>query len=411
MIINNQKIIIKWGTKNKRYYESKGYTFTNYGDEFKIDAEDLPETSAKVVKVACDACGNIYTMKYNRYINSTKTYNGNYCLHCSKIHTLNDRQKKHYDRIVNFCSENGYTLCTPKDKITSVQSAVEYICPIHGIYRTKVISILSGKKCYQCSRDTTSRKLKEHINHEKISNLILRIKHICAENNYTLITPESDITRYNGYITYNCEKHGLHTVKIGNLLNGKRCPKCRLEESNLRNKMSIDDVIQRINSAGGTLLNPSDYKNTVLKNLKITCPNCGKPFITSFRSFTQHNGQLCSDCFKKESIGEVKIKKYLMNSHINFEQEKRFDDCRDANPLPFDFYLPQYNCAIEFDGEQHYNPTNFFSYSFQKNKLHDQIKTDYCNKNGICLIRIPYWDINNINNILDTKLNSHEDIV
>lgn len=58
----------------------------------------------------------------------------------------------------------------------------------------------------------------------------------------------------------------------------------------------------------------------------------------------------------KYSKGEDAIAGYLSKLNISFEQQKRFQDCYRfyGNYLPFDFYLPDYNCCIEYDGEQHY---------------------------------------------------------
>lgn len=94
--------------------------------------------------------------------------------------------------------------------------------------------------------------------------------------------------------------------------------------------------------------------------------------------------------------------------------QKWFPDCRDINPLPFDFYLPNKNILIEFDGEQHFKEKHFFSRSgtlgTQFDSLtsyiqyHDTIKTKYCKIHNIPLIRIPYTEINNIDKILEEKL-------
>ena len=47
--------------------------------------------------------------------------------------------------------------------------------------------------------------------------------------------------------------------------------------------------------------------------------------------------------------------------------------------------------------------------NFNKTQNHDNIKNDYFNKNNIKLLIIPYWNFDNINDILKTYL--HEDIV
>ena len=107
---------------------------------------------------------------------------------------------------------------------------------------------------------------------------------------------------------------------------------------------------------------------------------------------------------KKESNGERAVRLYLENHDIDYVQGKWFKDCRDVNPLPFDFYLPNENKMIEFDGEQHFREKHFFAYDFEKNQRHDAIKNKYCEENNISLIRIPYWKIYKVNDILDEFL-------
>ena len=77
---------------------------------------------------------------------------------------------------------------------------------------------------------------------------------------------------------------------------------------------------------------------------------------------------------------------------VEFEQEYRFDDCRDKLCLPFDYYIPSIKTAIEYDGIQHYKPVSLFGgeQAFLLLQKHDEIKTKYCKENNITLIRIPY---------------------
>ena len=112
-----------------------------------------------------------------------------------------------------------------------------------------------------------------------------------------------------------------------------------------------------------------------------------------------------------ESLGEKRIRIYLENNSILFEKQKWFPDCRDRNPLPFDFYLQKYNLLIEYDGRQHFEETDYFTYPLEITQHHDQIKNNYCLTNGIHLIRIPYWNYNKIEEILEQELILHKDIV
>jgi very-short-patch-repair endonuclease len=74
--------------------------------------------------------------------------------------------------------------------------------------------------------------------------------------------------------------------------------------------------------------------------------------------------------------------------------------------LTFDFYFPDYNLCIEYDGKQHHQPIPFFGGEehYQYRKKLDLIKTKYCEENNIDLLRIPYWEKENIEQILINKL-------
>ena len=74
---------------------------------------------------------------------------------------------------------------------------------------------------------------------------------------------------------------------------------------------------------------------------------------------------------------------------VKYEAQYRFDDCRNINPLPFDFYLPGLHGCIEYDGITHSKPI-YGEAAYLARKRCDAIKTKYCHDNGIKLLRIPY---------------------
>ena len=103
--------------------------------------------------------------------------------------------------------------------------------------------------------------------------------------------------------------------------------------------------------------------------------------------------------YKKTSCGcsnysnmEQFIADCLNKYDILYVPQARFSDCRNKYPLPFDFYLPEYNTCIEFDGEQHFKPIQFFGgkEEFQYRQQNDTIKTSYCVEHNINLVRLPY---------------------
>lgn len=129
--------------------------------------------------------------------------------------------------------------------------------------------------------------------------------------------------------------------------------------------------------------------------------DCGN-IVYASAARLQFGNLLSCGCLK--SRGERKISEILTELDIPYSYQHKFPDCKSpfSNlPLYFDFYLPDYDCCIEYDGEQHFHPIDHFggAEQFEKTKLRDKVKTDYCDNRQIKLIRIPYLDYN----ILDKK--------
>ena len=101
------------------------------------------------------------------------------------------------------------------------------------------------------------------------------------------------------------------------------------------------------------------------------------------------------------------ISRFLDFNGYKYITQKKFNDCKNIGYLSFDFYVPDRNLCIEYDGELHYKAVEYFGGQDHLDavKIRDQIKTDYCKKHGINLLRIPYWDFNNIESILSNALN------
>ena len=83
---------------------------------------------------------------------------------------------------------------------------------------------------------------------------------------------------------------------------------------------------------------------------------------------------------------------YLAKHNILFKRQYRFNECKNIFQLPFDFYLQNYNTCIEYDGEQHYYPIDYFGgeEGLTKRQQNDEIKNNFCKENNIGLLRIKY---------------------
>jgi len=135
--------------------------------------------------------------------------------------------------------------------------------------------------------------------------------------------------------------------------------------------------------------------------IQVECKLCGRKWETS--PATLMGGAQCPSC--SASSGEREVLKILGELELSNVPEHRFPDCKSKRALPFDFYLPDINVAIEYDGQQHFEPSEYFGgeKAFKSLVERDKIKTDYCKNNGIKLIRIPYT-VENIKDYLTQQL-------
>jgi len=78
---------IKWNQKNIKHFESKGYTFTKFGDKFIVYVDELMRNSKIRVNVKCDYCGKIFEKTYLKYMNgkNNSVVNTDCCIDCVSL--------------------------------------------------------------------------------------------------------------------------------------------------------------------------------------------------------------------------------------------------------------------------------------------------------------------------------------
>jgi len=127
-----------------------------------------------------------------------------------------------------------------------------------------------------------------------------------------------------------------------------------------------------------------------------------------------------STAIRTPSRGEQKIIKYLTDKGWIFNMEHRFEQCHDIKTLPFDFYIPDLNILIEFQGVQHYEPTRFSKHTtteeaetaFKIQQYHDDLKHNFAVKHGYKYLCIDHKDMSRVNEILDElKIPTHNEFM
>lgn len=263
-------------------------------------------------------------------------------------------------------------------------------CKLDGYeWETIPNSLLGGHSCPKCAGRMKNKTTEYFINELKEVN-----------NNIEILGEyKSSSTK----IKCRCKKDGYEWESIPNrLLRGGGCPKCagNTKKTTEEFKREMKEINSDIEIIG-------EYINDRTK-IKCKCKIDGHKWEA--KPNTLLNGHGCPKC--NVSKGEKRVAEYLDGKTIKYKSQHKFDDCRSKYKLPFDFYIPSLNIAIEYDGEDHYkinkrSKNDTYKRAFDRfvgTKVRDTIKTIYCKENNIKLIRIPYWDFDNIDEILEKEL-------
>lgn len=226
---------------------------------------------------------------------------------------------------------------------------------------------------------------------------------------YWLTAKERDMSRINQGRVY-----WLWECKCGNIIS---CAPKDVKSGNTKSCGCLNNQrrIERLNQNLEDLTNLTFGNLTVLRLAKdnecsqrpkgnrywyCQC-SCGNFHIVSTSDLKSNKVQSCGCLI---SMGEMIISKILLENNIPFQKQYTFNDLKSENGRYYRFDFAIFNNTglrnlIEFDGIQHYNPKAQFNKdqnAFDIIQQRDNIKNEYCLKNNIPLIRIPYYKISEI---------------
>ena len=167
---------------------------------------------------------------------------------------------------------------------------------------------------------------------------------------------------------------------------------------------SLEEVQNKLDISFSKEYQLLQYKG-MTKEALLKHNNCGYVFkIRELGDLFEGRNRGCPKCYQFKSIGEQKIRNYLDNRNIEYIPQKTFAPLNKSK-YRFDFYLPKYNIAIEYQGEQHFRDNGFFKDNLTAIQKRDEIKRNYCKENNIELLEIKYTELQNIDAILDSRFN------
>lgn len=347
-------------------------------------------TIPKIIKaktpltLKCNICGKLVTTTYDTIRTSYKNKHKKIsCKNCN----IKSMWNKTKDQRIN--SYHARLLKQSKDDFDFQPSSVNdngiFYCTHCGTYYLSTINrVLYGSKGCGCSKCAQNYKKNRK---DRVSYKSTYEK--CLEKRIDIpYKPLFSIGRHSKSY-YICQKHGLYLQENGSHLYGNGCPDCCNEnKNNSSNKLSNSEFFKRsINLGFKPCFNYINYDH----NTTFECLKCHYKFNSTLHNILA--GGSCPNCSPKVSHGEMLIRYYLNKHNISYISEKRFDDCVDKRPLPFDFYLPDYSTLIEYQGKQHFEHINYFyetRNSLKDRKHKDYLKSKYAKENGYKLLRPTY---------------------
>ena len=216
-------------------------------------------------------------------------------------------------------------------------------------------------------------------------------------------------------LTIRCSCGHLRDISMNSVLYAKNfsglCETCSTRRQHDVARMNIEDVRVLLATKGLVLL--SDEYVNARSSLRLRC-SCGREFSSCYDLLSSGKKRpCCRVCSNRISSGEQAIADWLSEHGLRYEREKTFPGCRiSSRPLRFDFYLPDKNLCIEYDGQGHFQIVNYSGRECEETltrvlwdtQERDFAKDRFCADNGIRILRVSYTEHDRIPEILSDML-------
>lgn len=333
----------------------------NIKHNFKYDYSKVVILKDKPhVEIICPSHGSFFQNRYSHL-------QGIKCPRCSLIEKkkLNSTTESFIKKSIKI---HGDKYDYSKVDYINSRIKIEIICPSHGTFYQSPYIHLDKSGCPLCGKERIKVSLEEF---KERANIKHNFKYDYSKVKYNTTDDK---------ILIICPYHGDFKQEADSHLRGKGCKKCI--------SPTLNQLIIKFRKVHGDKYDYSkvEYKKAIEK-VDIICKEHG---LFSQTPNSHLNGNGCPVC--KESHGERDIRNFLIENNIKFESQYRFDDCRNKFTLPFDFYLPEHNLCIEYQGRQHFEAVDMFGgeEALEKTKERDKIKFQFTHKKNIYLLYIRY---------------------
>ena len=286
---------------------------------------------------------------------------GHGCKYCADD-SMRYIRRKTPEQYIKECKEKNVDL--PIEDYKTKKIKIKFKCKKGHIYEQLPGSHLRGDGCSYCSNNRKKTQ-EQYYNECKTKGLDLPVERYV-----------NDRTE----IKHKCSKGHIYLQTPSSHLQGQGCSVCKGTPKRTTKQYFIECKESKYDLPIEEYIN----SHTKIKH------KCSKGHIYPQTPCDHLQGYGCPVC--NESHGEKFIRNYLDKYNIEYIPQKRFKELKDKTYLSYDFYLPEYNILIEYQGIQHYKEKEFFGgkKQFKKQQYHDNLKRKYAKDNGYKLLELKY---------------------
>lgn len=285
------------------------------------------------------------------------------------------------------------------------RTPVTITCPIHGNFKQTPHEHLGGCGCPSCAKQSRSDKRRKALDLFK-----QQAKEVHGDRyDYSKV----DYKNANEKVCIICPEHGEFFMAPSNHIRQKQgCPKCRnikIGDSLRSNTENFIKKAEALHPNENYDFSKVEYKGNKEKVL-ITCP-VGHNFYIRPNDFLM--GHSCPECAKKFGISEEQVASNLEKIFGDITRQYKPEWLHSKTSYQsIDIFLPQYNIGVEYQGAQHFRPSQRFSgeNGYKIVYERDVRKYNKCKEHGIKLFYISF-ERNIPQNYIDNVYTSIQDLV
>ena len=319
-----KKVILEWNRSNRKYYEGKGFLFTNYNDSFEMGIEDLKEISVCRVEIRCDYCGEITNKEYRAYNKQREIIQKDCCssrkcmvaktkevnLVTIGVESVNQLEEKKnnarlkfqtpIEEVIKLAENKGLTVIDYSN-YENGKSRLKVICNNHseyGVHETNASNIKSQTYCCKVG-GSEATGLARRLDGEKVVGAFI-------EKGLIPLFKAEDYTINSEPLPFKCPKHPneVQYRQFSNLPYSEGCILCAKERTGNALRLNQEDVFSYFKARNLIVEDNETYKD---KDTHIACRCIFHPDEIQYKTYhaLKNTDEPCIYCRNEKSITEL----------------------------------------------------------------------------------------------------------